>query len=512
MTAAAPHDDRDVVPRWRPFGSTVRRGETTPLDVREPLAAHADLSEVETAFSDWPGPHSAADLVGSALASRSRSKPAVAAARYLVSAPAASKSARDLAGVYLAYVTDGQPVVTDDDKPELDLDAIKRRVGELRRIVRAEPRNAIRWTNLALAHTVLGHTQLAEREIRTALALGASNRFVLRAAASLYVHLDRPDDAHAILVRDPSLLADPWLLSAELATAELAELTSRHMKHARALVAEGPSMGPWHVSELASQVATTDLRAGRLKQARRLMQLALIQPNENAVAQAEWASTNGLALDPVSLDMPRTYEARALRHSHEGEWGLATQAGLDWLADQPFAVDAATFTSYAASIGAEDFRAAEYAARIGLVANPDEHLLRNNLAFALALQGRASEAAGELEHVPFHAMSGRDRATVRATRGLIQYRLGNVIAGRALYVDAIAELKREQAQDLASLAMSLWAREELSAKTAEARTILEAAAAAVAAAGSPEARLCIERLAATTEHSIHLPAAVQRGS
>jgi hypothetical protein len=187
VTAAGTLDTRDVVPRWRPFGSTVRSGETAPLDLRSAPPASSDLTEPEEAFRRWPGPHTAADLVGAALCSAVRNETARTAARLLLGSPAVSANAADLARALLSQDDTAMSPSIDLDTPHINFPAVHARAHRLRQIVRAEPRNAIRWADLALAHTVLGHPRQAEQEIRIALAIAGPHRFLLRAAARLYV-------------------------------------------------------------------------------------------------------------------------------------------------------------------------------------------------------------------------------------------------------------------------------------------------------------------------------------
>lgn len=495
MTAAGTSAAREVVPRWRQFGATVRSGETAPLRQDDVVRPTPDLAENEHAFDRWPGPHTASDLVGAAVLAPQPGEAALRAARYLLETERATPNMRRLAELLLAEAA-GEPSrrSRDLDVPVLDFDAVKVRARDLRRIVRAEPRNAVRWADLALAHTVLGHPKQAEKEIRTALALAGSNRFLLRAAARLYVHLDQPDEAHALLVQNPGVLEDPWLAAAELATAELAGYTSRYARRARSLVENGGGFAPLHLAELASQVATAELRAGRARHARRLMEVALVDPTDNALAQAEWASANGLNLNLSTLDQPRSYEARALRYSHEGDWNQAAAAGMDWLADQPFAQEPAQFTSYAASIGAEDWPLAVTAGKAGLIANPDDALLHNNVAFALANLDDPDEAELHLAHIHVGTLSSRDAAIHQATKGLVAFRRGLADEGRAAYSEAIANLSKGRHGDLAALATAFWAREELRLGTDVAATAIALAKDAAKTTAAPEASLWVSRL------------------
>lgn len=93
---------------------------------------------------------------------------------------------------------------------------------------------------------------------------------------------------------------------------------------------------------------------------------------------------------------------------------------------------------------------AHTAAEAGLVANPDNTLLRNNLAFTLANEDRPAQAAAQLDLVQTGGLSPREHAVVSATRGLIAFRTGQTAEGRRLYDDAINELRREHQDDLAA--------------------------------------------------------------
>jgi hypothetical protein len=316
--------------------------------------------------------------------------------------------------------------------------------------------------------------------------------------------MDQPDSAHDLLVADRSMLEDPWLAAAELATAALAGTPPTQMKHAQRMLDKPGRFAPWHLAELASQVATTELRAGRIKRAKRLMRLALVEPTDNALAQAEWASANGLNIEPVSLDVPRTYEARALRYAHSGDWKASSRAGLHWLADQPFAQEPAQFTSYVASVGAEDWTTAEHAARIGLVSNPESQMLRNNLVFALANQHRVNDAQDELRLIARSDLGPRELAILSATQGLVDFRSGRTAEGRARYQEAVNSLARQRYVDLAALAQVFLAREEVLAGTAEAHRAVDSALELATSAGAPEARLWMERLTLTVAQRMPL--------
>src|SRR5262249_17270437 len=131
------------------------------------------------------------------------------------------------------------------------------RIAKLRSIVRSEPRNALRWADLAWVFTALGVTRSAGRAMRVALALNPENRFILRAAVRFEIHRNDIERASEILRADRTRLADPWILAAEIATSTLREQTSPFMRLARQTL-DSRSLSSWHLSELASAVATVE--------------------------------------------------------------------------------------------------------------------------------------------------------------------------------------------------------------------------------------------------------------
>src|SRR6202041_937686 len=122
-------------------------------------------------------------------------------------------------------------------------------LARLKRIVRRQPRSALQWTDLALAHTVLGNVESARKAIRVAIALSPDNRIVLRAAARFYVCENDLDAARSVLSSDLNrLLSDPWLLAADIAIADLADQPLKFGNRARKLLET--DLAPRHLSEL----------------------------------------------------------------------------------------------------------------------------------------------------------------------------------------------------------------------------------------------------------------------
>lgn len=478
MTASRGPDDRVVLPRWRSWRTSENHGELGPLQrgagaldqIITEEDAENELRERMKEFEHSRGIHYAADVVATAVVLGLQSKTEVrAVAEKLLTAR--SPAARALAERVIHGI--GRPT-NDEDPPALvSREELQPWLARQKLIVRDQPRNVLAWADLALAHTVLGQVDAAERAIRIALAGANGNRFILRAAARFYMYRQDFARAHDVLTTDTERLrADPWLLAAEIAIADSSERPQRHASHARGLLQR--DFASHDVSELASALATVDLKHGKVKQARRLLSQALLDPTDNALAQAEWSVQQGVnVVDAEEFNLPRNYEAIARHHYRNEQFDEALRYGELWLADQPFALDPALFTSYVGATLADSQEIAIRACEVGLVANRDNPILLNNLAFSLASIDRIDEARKVIKR-PMADASKMDHAIFAATRGLIEFRSGDIESGRSLYRSAVEALIKEGALAAASAAL-FWLYEELRAESADLRNVLKIA-------------------------------------
>jgi tetratricopeptide (TPR) repeat protein len=219
------------------------------------------------------------------------------------------------------------------------------------------------------------------------------------------------------------------------------------------MIAEDVAHSPFALSELASALATIEMQAGGAKKARRLFRSAMVNPNENSVAQAEWASarlSGDLGLSDEQVE--RSAEARARRFAEHDQLDPALAAGWEWLADQPFSTEPATFGSYHASMCGSFDRAIEFA-EAGLQPNPGNALLLNNLAFSQANLGRLTDASATLARVK-PSDEGWTRPTLTATRGFLAFRRGEFEEGRALYQKAIDTMQDSEHRLRATLMLA----------------------------------------------------------
>lgn len=216
---------------------------------------------------------------------------------------------------------------------------------------------------------------------------------------------------------------------------------------------------PHSLSELTSELATTELISGRDRQSRILFDQSLSDPTENAIAQAvSQANRTNQQFDKATLNMSRGFEARALENARQGDWSAATLEAASWLEDQPFSQEPYRFASYTTGFGVADYDSAARIAFDGLRLHPKDEMLRNNAAYALANLNRPAEARRYLS-MP-EKPTTEDALTQIATMGLIHFREGDVETGRTLYRLAIVGLEKIRRRDLAGSAAAHLAIEE----------------------------------------------------
>lgn len=431
--------DRQVVPRWRSSAATAKLGELSALRPNPPTHFAPEL--LTDILEDWsrnPGLSVAADLVSAAFVIGC---PSVArdAARFVLADNRAPTAARELAKRALDEAETGPTEPLPDMPIQPQPSQLPGLIHHARERLRVHPINPVMWTNLALLFTVMGGRRKAQRAMRSALTLAPGNRFVVRAASRLFLHEGDRELAHHVLLSAPALKRDPWILASEIAVASTRKKTSEFIKLARKFL-ETERYSPFHLSELASALATLEAHAGNMKVARRHCRLSLTQPTENAIAQAAWLDRNSggiLSCHVAEAGELHSPEASAWFAARNGSWNSALDQAHQWQADQPFSSRPAILGSYIASTGLEDYDEAARIAERGLRSNWTDATLRNNLAFAHARAGKITEASQVLSQLKDSMIDARSRICLTATRGLIAFRSGNLVAGRELYRDAI---------------------------------------------------------------------------
>lgn len=448
------------MPRWRTF---IHTASTSELDsVRSGRdVSEREVAEMDRALTSWkhrPGISTAADVAGTALVLRQSDRGREAAEFILAhrdkALPTEMALARDLILDEGASADAAGPDATDADT-DYERSAVHRRKLSLQ----LDLSNAVGWSELARSYAVLGQLDKSRRAMMFALSLAPNNRYLIRSAARLLVHVRAPDEAHRLVLRSPRTRDDPWLMAVEIAVADLAAEPPRLTKRARSVIEQG-TYSPKHLTELASALGTVELKAGRNRESRRLFRRSLIEPTENSLAQAQWASHHLSGLEVISdvLHQPEAYEARARAELAVGDWTHSAAESWLWYWDQPFSSVPALFGSYGTGVGG-DFEQSANFAESGLRSNPDNDVLLNNAAFALLQLNRIVEARQHLDKLNGMSLTGRHLVANLATRGLLAYREGRALEGRELYLRAV-DSAAERFPEMQAMAAILLAIEE----------------------------------------------------
>ena len=494
--------DRQVVPLWRTFTTTARRGELGSVAaVNEARFSDDMVANLRREWEEHPILLVASDLVSVAL-TLGRFDVARQAAEDILSDSSASPSAKDIAELYLERgkrpTSKGQTasiVLVETSRSDINSSPLRQQlqmgISETKKKLIAYPRNPMLWGNLALRYTSLGLYEKAERAIRSALALAPDNRFVLRSASRFYLHAGERNRAHRLLADAAIVRADPWVLSAEIATAAAIGKTSRNIKIARKIL-ERQRHPPFHLSELASAIGTLESQSGNMKTARPLVAYSLRDPAENSIAQAAWLHRNFGRIG-IEQDSTPSSEANAWFAWRAARWESALVNAKRWLSEQPFSSRPAMLGSHIASVMVEDYAEAAALARQGLLSNPDDFALRNSLAFSLAQQDEVLEAAKAFKHVEEGRLTEQQRIVWMATRGLIAFRSGDLTAGRHLYREAFSLGARiHDVREI--IARIYYAREELRVGAADAEHIRKGTLEAATSLTEPSYLVMVDRL------------------
>lgn len=459
MTASPSSEKRRVIPRWR----TLLHTNTCELaSLKKPdhskLADSDLMSEKMDAWLEEDSLQAARELIFAAAATR---EAAVVTKKIIAKSNLAQSPILD-------HVVSN--LIRGDNGTTFELKELERQTTGARGSIRLLkerlqqfPRNAFLYVELARQYLILGQLNPAKLAIERACALAPNNRYILRSACRFFVHSMEFDKAHDVLNRSDALPYDPWLMASEIATSQLASQKSKHVRGAKRIFGD-QDFSNFELSELKAAVATLELESGTSRHGRKLIRESVVEPNDNALAQFNWASSLGLTgVDIEELDIPKipsAFEAEQIQLQEKSEWKKAVSACVQWQRDEPFSVRPASSGSFLATTMLGDAVLSQRFAEQGLQANPQNTLLRNNLIVALADQNRVPEASAEFEKLTKPTKNDESFDIYIATSGLIAFRSDQHDAGRELYAHAIENAERRKDYRLSLLARVFLAREE----------------------------------------------------
>jgi tetratricopeptide (TPR) repeat protein len=516
-----------MIPRWNTSGHAIAAGEVQSVgrsigQPRVPSSSgvlaeyNAERDSLSSLASDWQRSKKlvyAADLVSAAsVAGRDTATwPVVLdAADFVVQNDTGNGLLRSLASRILTGELPNVLSLAGDEQQFRDAvndeddsaSALHTSVRHHRRAIERYPFDPFRWMDLARAHISIGNHRAAERAGRTALGLAPDHRFILRSTARLFLHLgaQQPslrEEAWDRLRRSPATKLDPWLSAAEIGTAMVLDRTPRFAKVGRGLLASG-SFSTFDTAELASALGSLEIEEGSIKTGKRFFAKALITPTENAIAQASWTAQHKSIdlLKEKQFELAQSSEARAWDGFRDQRWSAAVDATLRWRSDEPFSRRPYYVGTFLAAAPLGDFDLCIRIGEQGLVANPTDATLRNNLAFAYASLGRINEATNILSRVRLADLGNEEKMACVATWGLVSYRLGRFDEGKKIYEIAMGIARALRQPESEALAATYLAREEILAQRVDANNIYARASHLVKQTPKPYLRAVFDQVTA----------------
>lgn len=461
--------DRKVIPNWRKFGETCYMGEVGFYRQKLIIASPYPIDEYIESWGDNQNVLFASELIGAAVTNdQVKREEVVNAADYIIK----NKDKANILQLDLAnsIITNAEQI-QDKIPSESLLDRLSSReeiwpkIAYLKLRISFYPYNPILYVEIARYYLLLGQEDKAKQMMVIAQHLAPNNRYVTRCAARMWLHYDELERAHDVITHNEMLKADPWLLASEISINMLRGRSSRNIKTAKAMLTSA-NYDPFSITELASTLGTLEYNEGANKKSRDFFHQSLVRPNDNSLAQAEWAVSKRIPLiikGKEAVEVKGNYEAMFRYKYQHDKFADALEEAVDWLCDTPFSFDAALAGSKTAYIHLKKFDIAEKILNIGLNAHPNDPTFLNNLAYTYALDGKIEEAETKLGQLEKQTKEDADEITVcrKATKGLVAFKKKDVERGRYLYQEAITMAKDLGDQELVWNAVLNYLREEI---------------------------------------------------
>ncbi len=394
-----------------------------------------------------------------------RSVPVAAELMFLASAAGNQAAAKQAAQVILEsrdqigarqLVRSAQQIIEGSSAERIEA-ASKDFVKHARSLLAIDFGNPVLLMDTARELTAMRQERAALRYVRTAVALAPKSRFVLRSAARYYLHIGEHEVAHDLLRRSPLIGSDPWVQASEIAVATVRGQTSTLTKQTIRVLSEAKQVGA-EASELASAVGTVEILSGSDKKARVLFMHALRNPNDNSLAQVEWAATKlKLVVDHKALQTPMSFEANshnAYRHQQIPE---AIEHAVRWARDEPFASRPMDTQCYLLSLEGR-YAEALVAAKAAHDLDGNEIGPALNLLFAKTQAGDLDDAMEDFVRLSRHQDLKQYAHHYLANAGALAYAQGDFENARQLYQRAIRSARASGEPSSEGLAWAFFAR------------------------------------------------------
>ncbi len=348
---------------------------------------------------------------------------------------------------------------------ETDKNYVWKTIAVQKRRISEYPRDALAYLELARLYTICGHFEKAEEQLDIARSLAPENRVILRSTLKFYHIISDLKTGLGILRRSDRIRFDPWIQSAEVATSNALQTTSRF--HNRKLVHQLKDGSVTRDStELAMAIATLEKAHGVTeRKIFKLVRQALPKSTENGFAQAIWLSNHSsrefLDRFPESKPSSEAYEAKLKLALAANDFQAAAGFAELWVEDQPFSQDAIIrYLNLLAVHTGPDQRSISFARRAAKIFNESWHVL--NAALLLLVEaGELNAAHDVLIKLRRETPQGASRAFVQAAEGFYAFARGDFLTGREAYEAAAKTARQHRSNDLIVNSAMFWLRCEM---------------------------------------------------
>lgn len=472
MSIAREKYDRRILPRWHASSQLGELQELTEVRPTKKASLETDdraFRESKFQFEQTPTIGHAADFLSVAIVTPSAETDIARVAEFLLKqADTLSPGLHDL-----AKHCAGQSSIQGGLEQSTQL-----AIASARKILRINPRNPLVLADLARHYAAGGNKAQAIKHMRVALALAPNHRWMIRTAVRCFAHCEDPQRAHKLLAQHPRTKQDPWLVAAELATAQVANHPPIFWRQANQTLQWG-GLRPEHVSELATAVAMYELESDGARRARKHLSKGLIVPTENTLAQIAWAVqhkhlTGITTIDELVESNQCAHEAEFHRRTAQGDYLKAMEACQRWSASEPFAARPYNGLTFLSSILDDYEHTIHYADKVMNLDGRLDLTTRLNKIYAEVSKMTLNQTSKhEWFRDELYALMKEGETThLLANLGLWYFRAGMRDNARAAYEKSIEMSVKQGQLEQASTAAVFFAREAILAKEADAEILL----------------------------------------
>lgn len=458
--------DRRVIPNWRSFIRTIKLGE---LRFSKKVYSKKNFSSlsINDYIMAWNKNKSisiAGDLVSAAFVNGFTDNEIVKeAANYIIKN---KQKSTDILNSIAKCILGSNNKITEDDfiinnYKEFVISGFFNEISKFKKLVDFYPYNPIAYVELSRLYSIVGLEKKSIKNMKIALHLVPENRFILRAATRLFSHFNKFNYIHNLIRKSELVYVDPWITSTEIALATILRKKSRLIKTGINMI--NSNNYEWQsLTELASSIGTLEFLNGNRKKAKKYLEMALISPNDNSLAQVEWINDKDLLfeINPDSYNVKSIFEALALYKYFNNDYEEAFNQSKKWFLDLPFSKRPVIYGSHIATSLLDKPGDATILLKAGLYSHPHDPQIINNLAYSLVLENQITEAEYYMKEIDkVSDINTNTKICLTATQGLISFRKGQISDGIDLYESAIRSAKSFNNNYLIWLAKLNFARE-----------------------------------------------------